>query len=251
MIVADGFDERVRPDGAIEWTIHHPRRRNAITPAALRFISRRCVELRGETVVLRGEGDGFCAGFDLHALREGLQTEPDAFPDAALIEATDALAHADATTIAALHGWVIGAGVELACACDLRIAADDVTFRVPAAALGVVYHLDGLVRLRATFGAAATRRLVLLGERLEPEQALQAGAVHRVVPRDDLAAAIDATVQHLRGVDRRSLAANRDALRDLDRGAVAQTVRERHQQARVDAYARLGPTVPAPARIPD
>jgi enoyl-CoA hydratase/carnithine racemase len=239
MIVAEGLREHTRDDSALAWTLDHPARRNAITPDALRFLADRCARLRGETVVLGATGPGFCAGFDLSALEAAVRASTDALPDATLIAAVDAMQCADATFVAALHGYVIGAGVELSTACDLRLASDDTTFRVPAAELGVVYHAVGLARLRAAFGPAGARRLVLLGERLDAATALAAGAIHRVVAPEALAGAVDEVVAHLSAVDARSLGANRDLLRALDRPALAGETRQRHERARIDAYARL------------
>jgi enoyl-CoA hydratase/carnithine racemase/uncharacterized protein YqeY len=124
----------------------------------------------GEVVILTGEGDtSFCAGFDLDALPEdsGALALP---PDAPLFAATAALRRADATLIAVLHGHVFGAGVELACSCDLRIARDDARFVIPAARLGVVYHADGVALLQRCFGLALTQRLLLLGETVSADE---------------------------------------------------------------------------------
>lgn len=239
MSVAPGLSQARRSDGALTWTLDQPRRRNAITPAALSWIAERCATLTGEIVIVRGAGDGFCSGFDLTALADLLAGDPDALPDAPLIAATEAMAEADATFIAAVHGFVVGAGVELACACDFRLAADDAYFSVPAARLGVVYHLDGLIRLRAVFGRSAVRRLVLAGTKVDATEALLVGAVDEVAPGDVLASSVDALVTRLAGVDPQSLAANRRALRRLDALAVDAQDRRAHEQARREAYARV------------
>ncbi|MBL4688525.1 MAG: enoyl-CoA hydratase/isomerase family protein, partial [Nannocystaceae bacterium] len=137
--------------GVITWTLDAPARKNAVSPDALRYIQRRCAELSGAVVVLRGAGsESFCAGFDLAALGEAPTpaTGEQDLPDAPLIAATRAMRDADATFIAAIEGYAIGAGVELACACDLRLAKQGAWFQVPAARLGVVYHAEGLARIR-------------------------------------------------------------------------------------------------------
>jgi enoyl-CoA hydratase/carnithine racemase len=223
----------VRVDGALHWVLDAPARKNAVTPEALAFIADRARSLRGEVVVLRGEGDGFCAGFDLTALREPTPGPP----DRPLAAATAAMAVADATFIAWLHGHVIGAGVELAASCDLRVAATSAHFCVPAARLGVVYHAEGLARIRAAFGPALTRRLLLLGETIDAATAAAHGAVDDLGGDDDLRARGTGVVQRLLAGAPRSVAGNRDALRRMARGTLTPTEAAEHETARAQAYA--------------
>ena len=161
-------------------------------------------------------------------------------PDVVLADATAAMSHADATFIAAVHGFAIGAAVELCCACDLRIAAEGATFRVPAARLGVVYHAAGIGRLRAAFGPAGVSRLLLLGDPISAREADAMGALVRCVASDDLDATVDEIVARLGGIDRESFAANRDFLRALARDPGDHEARVAHEAARARAYARLG-----------
>src|SRR5690606_19247028 len=73
--VATGLRVRALEDGRIEeWSLDNPARRNAVTPEALRWITARAVELRGEVVLLRGHEGPFCSGFDLIALREAIES---------------------------------------------------------------------------------------------------------------------------------------------------------------------------------
>ncbi|MGH1339922.1 MAG: enoyl-CoA hydratase/isomerase family protein [Nannocystales bacterium] len=234
-----GLHEESR-DGALWWTLDKPERRNAIGPEALRWISRRSATLRGETVVLRGAGDSaFCAGFDLTALQPSADGPP---PDHPLAEATAAIESADATFIAAINGFAIGAGLELACACDLRIACDDAWFAIPAAKLGVVYHAAGLQRLHAVLGQAILRRLLLLGERVHADALAEAGALTHLVARTALPATIETTIAALGRGDPMSQGAHRRFLRALQRGAVSTELLEAHRGARSEAYARIRET---------
>jgi enoyl-CoA hydratase/carnithine racemase len=237
---ADGIRESAPGPGVLRWELCNEARRNAVSPAALAFMAERAAALRGETVLLTGRGDeAFCSGFDLTALRaRGGASEP---PDQALIEATAAMTEANATFIAVLGGYAIGAGVELACACDFRLAHEHVTFEIPAARLGVVYHARGLARLRAVFGPTLTRRLVLLGHRIDTAAAWRAGAlVERVAP-EDLPAATERIVADVQRGDPASARANRELLRALDAGAPDEAALARHAQARARAYAELDP----------
>lgn len=233
---APGLREEHR-DGALWWTLDRPERRNAVGPDALRWITQRCATLRGETVVLRGAGeDAFCAGFDLTALRPSPQGPA---PDLPLAEAAAAIESADATFIAAINGFAIGAGLELACACDLRVSRDDVWFAIPAAKLGVVYHAAGLRRLHAALGPALLRRLLILGERVPAGDLAVAGAVTHLVAADALQETVEATVAAVGHGDPRSQRAHRTFLRALQQGETSPELLQRHRDARATAYARI------------
>lgn len=217
---ADGrVHEQALGPGLLRWTLDHPRKRNALTPQMLAWLERRAGELRGEVVLLTGAGDtSFCAGFDLDALP---QQDPGALaeaPDAPLFAATAALRRADATTVAVLHGHVYGAGVELACSCDLRLARADARFVIPAARLGVVYHAEGVALLQRCFGPALTQRLLLLAESVSADEALRAGAIHGVHSASELEGAVMAVADKLRAGAPHSLRAHRDRLRALAAG---------------------------------
>ena len=230
--------EQTLAPGVLRWTLDHPRKRNALTPAMLAWLERRAGELHGEVVLLAGAGDtSFCAGFDLDALP---QQDPGALavaPDAPLFAATAALRRADATTVAVLHGHVFGAGVELACSCDLRIARADARFVIPAARLGVVYHAEGVALLQRCFGAALTQRLLLLGETISADEALRAGCLHGVHSSAELEGAVMTTADNLRAGAPQSLRAHRDRLRALAAGLpfTAEDAR-RYDDARRSAY---------------
>ena len=246
-MVADGLrEDRQEGQGAdgrvITWTLDAPARKNAVTPDALDYMRQACATLRGETVVLRGAGsEAFCAGFDLTALAQagpppGDATD-DALPDAPLIAATDAMRVADATFVAAIGGYAIGAGVELLCACDLRIAADSVWFQVPAARLGVVYHADGLARIRAVFGEAGAGALLLLGRRLSATGAQATGALLDVVAPEGLDDAVADVIAAISRAAPQSVQGNRTMLRVLSDAALSPEARRGHAAARRQAYA--------------
>lgn len=242
---AFGIEEDAPRPGVLRWTLDHRARRNAVGPEALGAITDRCAELRGEIVVLTGEGDeAFCSGFDLTALKPDTVAQGIA-PDAALIAATAAMERADATFIAVVNGYAIGAGVELMCACDFRMVRRDATFRIPAARLGVVYHAAGLIRLRAALGPALTRRLMLLGERVGAPEAVRMGAALDVYEARALDDAVDSRLERLLEADPGSLRGNRDLLRALDRGPLDAATLADHEQARTEAYQALATRNPS------
>lgn len=199
-------------DGAIvTWSLCDPPRRNPVSPAMLDWIAARCVALAGRIVVIRGDGRRvFCAGFDLDALAAA---PSDALPDAPLGRAVAAMRSADVTFVAAIEGVAIGAGVELACACDLRIGGPAAAFEVPAARLGVIYRADGLALLQQAFGPSGLRRLVLLGERLDARAAAACGALDVILDAEAFDDALAAVLTRLHGSDPGARQGNRDALR--------------------------------------
>jgi enoyl-CoA hydratase/carnithine racemase len=235
MDAQQGIVVRELAEGVVQWELHNPRRRNAIGPDGLRWIASASRDLAGEIVVLTGAGDeAFCAGFDLTSLELTPSRAP---PDEPLIDATRAMTRADATFVGVVNGYAIGAGVELACACDLLVARDDAWLQVPAGRLGVVYHADGLARMRAKLGSVLTRRLVLLGERITASEAAAAGALVRCVRADDLGPTSREIATALRATAPLALRGNRNLLRSLDEtGTLEADQREAHDRARATAY---------------
>ncbi|MCA9694445.1 MAG: enoyl-CoA hydratase/isomerase family protein [Myxococcales bacterium] len=231
---------RAIEEGVVAWVIQNPRKRNALDPAALAWIEREAATLRGEVVLLSAaDGPAFSAGFDLTALPKAATIDPRS-PDAPLIAATAAMQAADATFIAVIDGYVIGAGVELCCACDLRVASREAWFLVPAARLGVVYHPAGLARFHAVFGPGLTRRLILLGDKLGAAEVAAVGAIARLVDPGEADAAALALARTLREAPQTSTRAHRSLLRQLDApaGPTAAALAD-HEDARVAAYAEL------------
>jgi enoyl-CoA hydratase/carnithine racemase/uncharacterized protein YqeY len=229
---------RVEP-GVVRWELCDPERRNPVGPAMLDWIADACGALAGEVVVLAGRAGGrpggvpvFCAGFDLAALAEASRTEP---PDASLGRAVAAMRAADATFVADVRGRVIGAGVELVAACDVRVAVHGVDFEIPAARLGVVYRAAGLALLQHVFGPVATR-LVLLGERIDAETAAACGAITHLVDRSEIDTTLARIVAGLRARPPLGLAGNRQLLRALV-PAVPAGLAEDHERRRSSAFA--------------
>jgi len=139
-------------------------------------------------VLVESAGRDFCAGDGAGAPGPG--REPDGVA---------AIASLRVPTIALLHGAVLDEGLELALACDLRVCADDATLGLGQIARGALPSRGGTQRLPRLVGRARALRMLLLGERLSPSEALAAGLVERVVRRarlraagDDLAARIAA-----------------------------------------------------------
>ena len=174
-------------------TIDRPERRNALNAEL-------CVELLGHlesgqglrAAVVTGAGDkAFCAGADL-AVRASDTAEPgggDTFRPA-FDQLLDAIVDCPAPVIAAVNGPAIGAGMQLAIACDLRVAAFSATFSIPAARLGVFLSPANVQRLAALVGQGAARDVLLAARTLDADEAAAVGLVQRRVPN-----ALDAALE--------------------------------------------------------
>jgi enoyl-CoA hydratase/carnithine racemase len=129
----------------------------------------------------------FSSGYDLGNLSEEVFAEEAeqlvAHPFTGALEALDACA---VPTVAALPGHTIGGGLELALACDLRLAADGIRLGMPPAKLGLVYSHTGMKRFIETIGAPRTRELFLLGRNVDARTALLWAMVNAVVLASDL-----------------------------------------------------------------
>lgn len=137
-------------------------------------------------LVLSGSGDrGFCAGADL--------TEFGTAPSPAIARQVrwerdiwGLFLSIRKPMIAAVHGFVIGSGVEMACLCDVRIAAHDSRFSMPEVALGMVPAAGGTQMLSRVIGAAAALDLILTNRQITADEAMDLGLVHQVVQKSDL-----------------------------------------------------------------
>ncbi len=145
-----------------------PEKRNALTRASLVALPAaidHLVESGSRAIILTGSESIFTAGADLTELSF---READLDVESGLAAAADRLASVEVPTFAAIEGPCLGAGVELATACDVRVAGQGSTFMIPAARLGILYRPAGVARLLRTLGAETTRRLLLANETIGP-----------------------------------------------------------------------------------
>lgn len=172
-------------EGVAELRLHGTDNRNALSSAmweALRSFAKSVAEDRAVRVILlAGDDTVFSSGANITefpALRAPGATR--AYDD--LVEsALRALEAVPQPTLACIAGPCVGAGASLACGCDIRIAADDAYFMVPAARLGLGYDPRGIARFVRVFGDSTARGLLLGGLRCDARAAHSLGAVHRLV----------------------------------------------------------------------
>ena len=162
-----------------EITISNPEQRNALTPGMLATLSQAITDLEGDAstrvLVLRGEGDWFSSGYALdHSPGLGQSNY-----GSDVAQVCDALERSPLVSIAMVRGFAVGAGLDVACACDFRFAEQGAWFALPAVKLGLVYPWRGVRRLRRVLGPALVRRVLLGAERISLEEALASGVVAR------------------------------------------------------------------------
>ncbi|MFF7728734.1 enoyl-CoA hydratase/isomerase family protein [Streptomyces sp. NPDC008001] len=165
--------------------IANPAKRNAMTAdmwRALPGLLERCAaDPAVRALVLTGEGDTFCAGADISSLTGGVAASRDL-----AIAAEDALAAFPKPTLAAVRGFCVGGGCQLAAVCDLRFAAGDASFGVTPAKLGIVYGASSTRRLVELTGPSTAKYLLYSGELIDAGRALRTGLVDEVWPAEEL-----------------------------------------------------------------
>ncbi|CAM5416784.1 enoyl-CoA hydratase/isomerase family protein [Streptomyces avidinii] len=186
-------------------TLTNPAKRNAQSPALWRALAEAGRLLPGtvRVVVLRGEGKSFSAGLDRQAFTpEGFEGEPsfldlargsDELLDSTIAEYQEAFTwwrRNDIISVAAVQGHAIGAGFQLALACDLRVVADDVQFAMRETSLGLVPDLAGTQPLTSLVGYARALEICATGRFVHAEEAERVGLANLVVPADELDAAV-------------------------------------------------------------
>jgi enoyl-CoA hydratase len=170
-------------------TLDRPQALNALDTAALEALEARTLEVARDSgaraLVLTGEGRAFAAGADIAAMRAFSAAQAGEFSRLGhrAFAALEALA---IPTIAAVNGYALGGGCELACACDWIYASAKARFGQPEVNLGIVPGFGGTSRLVRRVGVAWAKEIVLTGEPIDAEQALRIGLVNRVLAPEEL-----------------------------------------------------------------
>ncbi|MCW2952129.1 MAG: Enoyl-CoA hydratase/isomerase [Conexibacter sp.] len=194
-------------------TISNPDKRGALDRPLLEGIVETLARIDARCVVLTGEGRAFCAGYDLGALMSEGYDDGDDLGGHPLQAALDAVEAYPYPVLAALNGYAIGGGLELAIACDLRIAADGIQLGMPPAKLGVVYNHGGINRFVTAIGAARTRELFLTGRRVDAATAERWGLVNELAAPEQLEDAALALAAEIAANAPLSLRGNKAAIR--------------------------------------
>ena len=193
----DGF--RVARDaerGVVTVTLDVPDKVNRVSMVARGQLRRLFEELDADEavrfVVLTGAGASFTAGGDIAGF-----LERSAWDVSRLADDVAAPERCSKPVIARLQGYVLGVGLELALACDFRLAAEDVQLGFPEVTIGMIPGSGGTQRLARLIGLGRAKDVIMRGRRIGAEEALALGLVTEIVPVDELDAAVDRLIDEL------------------------------------------------------
>ncbi|MET4004666.1 enoyl-CoA hydratase/carnithine racemase [Arthrobacter sp. UYCu511] len=180
----------------------NPRMRNAITQGMWQQFQDLLAQLDADdsvkVVVVRGEGAHFSAGADIASVQQILHdpaTGQSSGGDITVAE--NALAHFRKPTIAAIDGYCVGGGWQIAGACDIRLASSRAIYGITPAKIGIVYPLSGIKRLVELTGPAAAKYLLFSGDFVDANQALRLGLATKVLGFDDFWEEVHTFALHL------------------------------------------------------
>lgn len=223
---------RIADDGDLRvLTLNRPKRRNALTPEMLEAIETAVVDCAAPVVYLRGAGEAFCAGADLSVVAEvadGREVEPFVRRGQRV---ADAIETASSVVVAGIDGPARGGGVELALACDMRVATPAATFAEPGVTFGLFGAWGGTVRLPEVLGVGDALDLSLSGRVIDAEEALRIGLVSRVTetPR--------AVAESLTDNDHQALSLLKERLRDRESKSTQEAAEVAAFEALVESHA--------------
>ena len=205
-----------RDSGIARIFLNRPEKVNALDSQMLEALAAELERLAGDeslrVAVLAGRGKVFCAGADVGELAALDASTAPAFVGR-VHRVCAALRALPVPVVARLHGVVIGAGLEIAAACDLRIAASGTRFAMPEVKLGIPSVVEAAL-LPRLMGSGRAAWLVLTGEAIEAQRACEWGLVEEVT--DELDQTVDRVVQSLVAADKQALALQKELLQMWD-----------------------------------
>lgn len=231
-----------RLPGRVVATLDRPDVRNAIDQQTVDELHALCAELEAEPriLILTGTGGVFASGADIAQLRDRTAADARAGINAHAFIRVHAL---PMPVIAAIDGWALGGGAELAYAADIRIATPAAKFGNPETGLGIIAAAGGSWRLKEIVGDALAIDLLLTGRVIDAEAALAAGLVSALHPADELLAAAHALADLIAANDARAtqltkqvFAAPRDAHPAVDLEAQAELFESPEKHRRMDEF---------------
>jgi enoyl-CoA hydratase/carnithine racemase len=209
--------------------LNRPEKANALNSRALEELRRALRELAPDpslgTVVLGGRGRTFCGGADRQELRSLTVSTAGAFVEK-IHQVCQAIRELPVPVVARLHGAVIGAGLEIAAACDLRVAAEGTKLAMPEVRLGIPSVVEAAL-LPRLMGSGRAAWLVLTGEAIDAQRALEWGLIEEIGNGEVL-------IKHLLAGDAKALRAQKQLLQLWDEAPLATAV-----AASIERFAQL------------
>jgi enoyl-CoA hydratase/carnithine racemase len=190
-------------DGATAWlTFNRPEKRNALNLAVWRslpqLLQQAVARSQTRVIVMRGAGGNFAAGADIEEFDTVFSGRESVLAYSAdMAAATLAIEAVPLPVIAMVEGLCIGAGVAVALACDLRLAASDARFAVTPAKLGLMYSLADTRRLTNAVGFSAAKDLLFTGRMIEAPRAAEIGLIDELLETSTLEASVTARAQSI------------------------------------------------------
>ena len=210
-------------------TLDRPEALNAINNAMkdriVAAIERAEGDERVRVIVIHGAGDrAFSAGADIREFERPASVVA-ARAARQKRQFTDAIAGSSKPTIAAIHGFCLGGGLEIALACDMRIASNDAVFGLPEVTIGLIPGAGGTQRLPRLIGQARALWMCMSGERIDAPTALQFGLVTTLVDRRELATAVRLLAERVAANAPRAVAYAKEAVLEGSGTGLAQGLR--------------------------
>ncbi|MEM3442681.1 MAG: enoyl-CoA hydratase-related protein [Candidatus Bathyarchaeia archaeon] len=170
-------------------TLNRPDAMNALNSGLLQELDNVLEEIRKDekirSVIITGSGRAFSAGADLSEAGGAGEAEMVARMELGQ-KVFDKIETFDKPVIAAVNGFALGGGLEMAIACDIRIASENASFGAPEVNIGLIPSWGGCARLAKLIGRAYAAKMILTGERIDAKEAERIGLVTKVVPPDEL-----------------------------------------------------------------
>lgn len=212
-------------------------RKNALSRDLLEQLRYALTDLDDEVVgiVITGSGDTFSAGADFAELTG---TSADTDYDDAVSAVAVAIMSSPVPVVAALEGHCLGAAAHLALVCDVRIAGEGSYLQVPAVRLGLLYNPDAVQWLARNYPRDTVRRLLVLGERFDDQDAVTAGLITQLVPAGEAAKRAAALLSGLSVEHRKATAATKALLNELDSGIYRDEVWQFRRRELLDSSTR-------------
>jgi enoyl-CoA hydratase/carnithine racemase len=213
-------------ENVVRIKISNPAKRGALDHEILDWLATLIQQQNAYCVIITGDGPVFSAGYDIGNFPEAdlgdenvvdrtFSREAESLVAHPFTEAIEAIEAYPYPVIAAINGYAIGGGLELAVSCDIRIASRGVKMGMPPAKIGLIYSHTGLRKFIEVCGVGATSELFYVGRNVDADRALSLGLVNHVVEPGELDATALAMAAEIGGNSPLSLAGNKEIMRTL------------------------------------